>query len=213
MSKEPWFETINLKRLSEIGAARVNLHGNIENCNKYFGDFFGEDPEMLVKKKKNIMFMTLPEDRQTTAIAFRMLRMGEVEEYTVEKKYISKSGEERLAKLLVLLQRTDDGKPDFLLSFIYPIRDCKGVKDQAMEEALKLLASLDFGKTIEVNNTSEPTAVTSERIKSEDNKLSEIISLIKWIIVAAIAAGLIASGMDYFSASSGDREIKIQKSD
>ncbi len=113
-----------------VGLAHVNVEGRYMLVNKRLCDILGYSAEELLQK--TIWEISHPEDREATAIQRKRLFAGEIDTFSVEKRYLRKDGRTVWANLVVSQIRNPAGKPEYDLAAYEDITQRKLV-----EEALK----------------------------------------------------------------------------
>jgi PAS domain S-box-containing protein len=99
--------------------------------------------------------ITHPEDVDSDLILFRRMAAGELDSYTVEKRFIHKQGHPVWARLALSLARDVDGRPEYEIAVIENITDMK----RSEEEIHRLNADLE--RRVE-ERTAELTAANQE---------------------------------------------------
>ncbi len=155
-----------------IGAAQVGIDGRWLRVNQKLAEIVGYEPEELLKT--TFQDITHPDDLEGDLDQVRRLLAGEVQTYTMEKRYVKRNGSAVWVNLTVSLVRDASGEPAYFIAAVEDIstrkkaeeeRDLLLVKEQlARAEAvearrrLALLAaagpalssvSLDYGETLE----------------------------------------------------------------
>src|SRR5215207_3056213 len=154
-----------------IGAAQVGIDGRWLRVNRRLGEIVGYEPEELLKT--TFQDITHPDDLEGDIEQMRRLLKGELQTYTVEKRYLRGDGPVVWVNLTVSLVRGSAGEPAYFISVVEDIserkkteeeRDLLLVREQlARAEAVDarrrlallaaagptLSASLDYGETLE----------------------------------------------------------------
>ena len=74
-----------------IGIAHIDsFSGNFIEINKRFCDLIGYTQEEM--RQKDFLSITYPDDLENDLLNMEMLREGKIREYTIEKRYLAKSG-------------------------------------------------------------------------------------------------------------------------
>ncbi|KNC10360.1 diguanylate cyclase [Klebsiella sp. RIT-PI-d] len=113
----------NAMEYSAIGMALVGTEGQWLQVNKALCRFLGYSQEEL----RNLTFqqLTWPEDLNSDLDQLNMLVRGEINSYSLEKRYYNRKGEVVWALLAVSLVRHADGTPLYFISQIEDITDLK----------------------------------------------------------------------------------------
>lgn len=119
-----------------IGMALVSLDGEFLKVNQSACELLGyPEPELL---RQTFQMLTHPDDLDADMSELRRLIAGEIEHYTLPKRYVRKDGDQVWASLSVSLVRDDQGLPVHFISQIVDISDRR-----RLELALKHLADHD----------------------------------------------------------------------
>lgn len=102
-----------------IGMALVATDGKWMRMNRQLCDLFGYSEEEL--SKMNFQEITHPEDLDSDLDYLRKTLAGEIESYSMEKRYLHKDGHVIYAKLHVALIRNESGEAPFFVSQIEDI--------------------------------------------------------------------------------------------
>jgi PAS domain S-box-containing protein len=122
-----------------VGIAHVSPEGSFLRINQRFCDIVGySQKEMLEGAFQDI---TRPDDLELDLDNVNKLLEGELETYSMEKRYLHKNGAIVWANLTASLLRTSGGKPDYFISVIEEITDKKATESQliASEERFRNL--------------------------------------------------------------------------
>lgn len=113
----------NAMEYSAIGMGLVDTYGQWMQVNKALSAFLGYSQEEL--HRMTFQQVTWPEDLATDLAQLARLSCGEVDSYSLEKRYCTKQGEVVWALLAVSVVRNDDGTP---LYFIKQVEDINSLK-------------------------------------------------------------------------------------
>ena len=113
----------NAMEYSAIGMALVGTGGQWLQVNKSLCRFLGYSREALLET--TFQQLTWPEDLDQDLTQLDMLLRGEIETYTMEKRYRTRSGEIVWALMAVSLVRDAGGAPLYLIAQIEDINDLK----------------------------------------------------------------------------------------
>jgi PAS domain S-box-containing protein len=154
-----------------IGAAQVGIDGRWLRVNRRLAEIVGYEPDELLET--TFQDITHPDDLEGDLAQVRRLLAGELQTYTLEKRYLRKDGPVVWVNLTVSLVRDSSGEPAYFIAAIEDIsarkkteeeRDLLLVKEQlARAEAVDarrrlallaaagpaLSASLDYAETLE----------------------------------------------------------------
>jgi PAS domain S-box-containing protein len=112
-----------------VGVARVSPTGDFLEVNDRFCQITGHQREDLLAT--GFPAITYPEDLEPDFELMHALLAGEIETFTMEKRYVRKDGGVVWARLTASLARCSDGSPDY---FISVIEDITAQKEAAAEE-------------------------------------------------------------------------------
>lgn len=108
---------------SAIGMALVSVEGQWLQVNKALCQFLGYEQDALLAT--TFQQITWPEDLDKDLRQLDKLLRGEVNSYSMEKRYVTRSGKMVWALLAVSLVRAPDGAPLYLIAQIEDIDDLK----------------------------------------------------------------------------------------
>jgi PAS domain S-box-containing protein len=118
-----------------VGVAHVGPDGRWLRVNQRLCDIVGHTREELLQK--TFQEITHPDDLETDLEQVRRLLAGEIDIYSMEKRYIKKAGSTVWIDLTVSLVREPSGEPGYFIAVIEDITDRKQT-----EEALRLSEEL-----------------------------------------------------------------------
>lgn len=113
----------NAMEYSAIGMALVGTEGQWLQANKALCQFLGYSQSEL--QSLTFQQLTCPEDLNTDLDQLEQLVNGDINTYTMEKRYYTRSGEVVWALLAVSLVRHADGSPLYFIAQIEDINDLK----------------------------------------------------------------------------------------
>lgn len=113
----------NAMEYSAIGMALVGIEGQWLQANKALCNFLGYSQTEL--QSLTFQQLTWPEDLNTDLEQLEQLVSGEINTYTLEKRYYTRSGEVVWALLAVSVVRHADGTPLYFIAQIEDINDLK----------------------------------------------------------------------------------------
>ncbi len=105
--------------LAAVGIAHVSVEGDCLRANSRLCAILGYTPQEILTKR--IEDLTHPEDIAGDLEWVRKVLQGELPMYTLEKRYIRKSGEFIWCNITVSLVHKPDGTPDYFISVIEDI--------------------------------------------------------------------------------------------
>ncbi|GAB4282417.1 MAG: hypothetical protein Fur0025_11620 [Oscillatoriaceae cyanobacterium] len=118
-----------------VGMGYVSLEGRFLRVNQCWCDFLGLTPEEM--QSLSFPDITHPDDLEKDWDCMRHLLAGEVDKYTVEKRYIRKDGEIVWVKLTASLVRSViSGEPEYFIAVVDDITPRKELeKELALRQA------------------------------------------------------------------------------
>lgn len=113
----------NAMEYSAIGMALVGTEGQWLQANKALCQFLGYSQEEL--RSLTFQQLTWPEDLNNDIEQLNMLARGEINSYSMEKRYYTRSGDVVWALLAVSLVRHSDNTPLYFIAQVEDINDLK----------------------------------------------------------------------------------------
>jgi PAS domain S-box-containing protein len=148
-----------------VGIAHVDLDGKFLRINQKFCDLIGyTHEEMLARTLQDI---THPDDLNTDLSDVHQVLSGEVQMYSIEKRYITRQGESVWINLTVSLRRRSSGEPKYFISVVQDISDRK----QA-EKALRQSESELRAKNQELQQTLRQLKQTQAQLIQNEKMVS-----------------------------------------
>ncbi len=124
-----------------VGICQNSLDGKYMQINQRFCDIMGySETELIVK---SFTELTHPEDLAKDDEKTKLLVKGELQSFTMEKRYIRKDGEIVWANLAVSLARDLSGEPQYFIGIVQDISDRKRSEQQLQSERLRLQLALE----------------------------------------------------------------------
>jgi len=131
---EAWFRDIFEN--AAIGIARVAPDGRWLDVNQRLCDIVGYTREELMTK--TFGDITHPDDLESDWNQARRLLAGEIENYSMEKRYYRKDGSIVWVNLTVSATRKGDGSPDYFVSVVEDISARKQAEEKLREREERL---------------------------------------------------------------------------
>jgi PAS domain S-box-containing protein len=144
-----------------IGIAQVGLDGRWLRANQRVCDILGYTDDEL--RRRTFQDLTHPEDLEADLSQVKSLLAGEIESYTLEKRYLRKDGTTVPVNLTVSLVHDFAGRPDHLVSVIEDITQRRQAEDSLRESERKFyqlfhstpvagsLTTIEEGRYLDVN--------------------------------------------------------------
>ncbi len=142
-------------QFSKAGIARLGLDSEIEQANPTYCRMLGYTEAELIGK--TISDITLPDDLPENLEKQTQLGRGEIENFTMEKRFVHKDGHAVYGLLNACLVRDNEGNPEYFLGNVVDITDRRNA-----EEAL--LQSESFHRTL-LSNISDSIFITDKQGK------------------------------------------------
>jgi len=142
-----------------VGIAHIGLDGRWLHFNEAVCSITGYSPEML--HRLTITDITHPEDREVSQIQAGRLISGEIQSYSLEKRYVRPDGNIVWVDVTVSLSRDDADETDHSIAIIQDISDRK-----AFEERVQNLLR-EREQLLEAESTARADAEAANHLKDE----------------------------------------------
>ena len=182
-----------------MGIKLIGLDGHILQSNPALQEMLGYTADEL--RKKHFTDFTDPIDVGKNVVQFEQLIRGEVDHFTLEKRYIHKSGESVWGLVTMSAVRGPDGKAQFAIGMVENISRRKAIEAELTELQRRLLESTEsermrlaqdlhdgpiqdlYGITFRLNNIEAGLYGRSSQLGVEDAKadLVQVISTLRYI--------------------------------
>ncbi len=124
--------------MSAVGTAQVAPDGRWRRVNQRLCEIVGYSREEL--QALSFQAITHPEDLEADLALVRKLLAGEVGTYSLEKRYVGKSGRAVWVNLTVSMVRRPSGEPDYFISVVEDISGRKDLEGRVREHTAALAA-------------------------------------------------------------------------
>ena len=111
-----------------IGAAHVGIDGRWLRVNRRLSEIVGYEREELLQK--TFQDITHPDDLEGDLEQMRLLLQGELQTYTMEKRYLRKGDSEVWVNLTVSLVRDASGEPAYFIAVVEDISERKKTEEE-----------------------------------------------------------------------------------
>ncbi|HEY4315937.1 MAG TPA: PAS domain S-box protein [Actinomycetes bacterium] len=129
-----------------VGMALVDLDGRFIEVNRSLCRLLGYDEKSLVGN--TFQQITHPEDLETDLTLLAKLRDGEIDHYTMEKRYLTRTGGITWVQLAVSMTRDLDDRPAYYIAQVQDITAARAEQErlehQALHDPLTGLANRDL---------------------------------------------------------------------
>jgi PAS domain S-box-containing protein len=145
------------------GVARVSPEGRFLELNDRFAEICGYPREEL--EALTFQEITHPEDLEADVTLVGRVLAGEMKTFSIEKRYLARSGEVVWVNLTVALVRAASGQPDYFVSIIEDIsaRKRAEAEQQRYQSQLRLMIN-------ELNHRVKNTLATVQSIAAQTLK-------------------------------------------
>jgi diguanylate cyclase (GGDEF)-like protein/PAS domain S-box-containing protein len=117
-----------------VGIAHVGLDGAFLAVNPRFAEITGRSAETLMRT--GFQQITHPDDLDTDVALLARLHAGEIQRYTMEKRYLRADGSCVWINLTVAMVRDDAGQPDFYVAVIEDMSNIRQAHFEAIHDPL-----------------------------------------------------------------------------
>ena len=147
--------------LAMVGCVMSSLEKGIFAVNDQFCQMLGYSREEL--KKMTWVQLTHPDDVATDVAQFNRLLSGEIDSYTMDKRYIRKDGQEVFVTLSVRCVRHPDGSPDYFVGLVMDITDRKLAETERTEaQSREAQARAEYTFQLIASQEAERTRIARE---------------------------------------------------
>ena len=147
-----------------VGVAHVGLDGRWLRVNRRLCEIVGlTEPEL---RRKTFQDITHPDDLDNDLVQFGRLLSGELDRYTIRKRYFRGDGSTVWIRLTVSVQRADDDSAQYAISVIDDISERVRI-ERSLEEAYERLE--DLNATLELK-----VAARTEEVRRQKDRLERL---------------------------------------
>lgn len=150
-----------------VGIALVAPDGRWLRVNRRLAEIVGYAPEELLTK--TFQDITHPDDLAADLAYVRQMLAGEIERYTMEKRYIRKDGSTVWILLTVALVWQADGRPDYFISVVEDIS-----RQREAEEALARALEWQKRARLATLNQMEDALAARREAEAANARLAEL---------------------------------------
>ena len=114
-----------------VGLAHVGIDGTFIRVNKKLCDFLDYSDQELTKL--TFQDLTAPDHLDEDLDQLERLLKGQIDNYSIEKRYTRRDGKRVWAKLTVSLVRDDSNNPDYFISVVEDIDEKKRIQSELFQ--------------------------------------------------------------------------------
>ena len=114
-----------------VGLAHVGIDGTFIRVNKKLCEFLDYSDQELTKL--TFQDLTAPDHLDEDLDQLERLLEGQIDNYSIEKRYIRRDGKKVWAKLTVSLVRDDSNNPDYFISVVEDIDEKKRIQSELFQ--------------------------------------------------------------------------------
>ena len=114
-----------------VGLAHVGIDGTFIRVNKKLCEFLDYSDQELTKL--TFQDLTAPDHLDEDLDQLERLLKGQIDNYSIEKRYIRRDGKRVWAKLTVSLVRDDSNNPDYFISVVEDIDEKKRIQSELFQ--------------------------------------------------------------------------------
>ncbi|WP_025254829.1 diguanylate cyclase [Alteromonas sp. ALT199] len=114
-----------------VGLAHVSVDGSFIRVNKPLCDFLGYSDEQLTKL--TFQELTAPDYLDEDLNYIESLLKGDINSYTLEKRYLRRDGQQVWARLTVSLVKDGRGNPSYFISVVEDIDEKKRIQSELFQ--------------------------------------------------------------------------------
>jgi len=184
--------------LGLIGMAITSLEKGWVEFNATLYKMFGYSREDFARLTWTEL--THPEDLESDLAQFNRVLAGEIDGYTLEKRFIRKDGSTLFAVISANAVRNNDGTVDYFVALVHDITNRKKMEDVLIQsEKLKSIGTITAGISHEFNNILAIISGKTELLEMiyKDNK--DLVDELRIIKQAAHDGAAISSNMLKFT--------------
>jgi PAS domain S-box-containing protein len=124
-----------------LGIALGTMDGKIQDVNDAFCNMLGYTQEEMFNK--HFSEFTAPEDVEKEKPLIEQMLNGEIDNYKLEKRYITKSGKEITVELSISCAKNESGQIQFVIAMIRDISSMKQAEESLQKSEANLSAILE----------------------------------------------------------------------
>ncbi|KAB8329901.1 PAS domain S-box protein [Scytonema tolypothrichoides VB-61278] len=164
-----------------VGIVHVRMNGRWLLVNQKLCDIVGYTHEELLEL--TFQDITHPDDLDVDLEYIRQMLAGEIETYSMEKRYICKDNSHVWIYLTVSLVRNPNGEPKYFIGIINDITEKKKLEAQFLRtQRLESIGTLASGIAHDLNNVFTPILALTQllrNIKLSDEKKQKLLTTVE----------------------------------
>ncbi|MBU1277367.1 MAG: PAS domain S-box protein [Proteobacteria bacterium] len=176
-----------------VGIIHGDLAGRIRLANRRISELFGYEPEDPSFLDLRLWECTHPDDYWTVE-RFKKLLTGEIEDYTVEKRYFRQDGELWWASVRCCLARDGQGQPQHFIVIVEDISQRK-MAEEGLKKAHEDLEAKVAERTAELKAANTALKVMLNHRAEEKMELEAKVTASAAQLVMPFVERLLASGL------------------
>ncbi|WP_321429540.1 PAS domain S-box protein [uncultured Methanolobus sp.] len=190
-----------------VGMCQASLDGYFIQVNQRFCDITGYASEELVKM--NFPAISYSEDLQKELPYVDKLLTGQLNDYSMEKRYVRKDGSIIWVNVTVAIVHSSEGKPLYFIGMVEDIDYRKKVEEEVVNytERLNLLHDIDKG----IISSSSAEQVANKVLKHLRNLMSCSFARVMLINDNVSRASIFAVDSSYESQIKEGQQTKLNK--
>lgn len=176
-----------------VGIVHGDLTGKIHLANARIRELFRYDDEDQEFLRLRLWECTHPEDFWTVK-QFKQLLVGEIEDYTVEKRYLDKEGDTWWASVRCSMARDDSGQPKYFIVTVEDITERKKA-EEVLKQSHEELETKVADRTAELEAANTALKVMLNHRAEEKKELQDKVVASAQQLIVPFAERLLASGL------------------
>lgn len=124
-----------------VGIAHISPEGRFLRVNEKYCNILGYSCEEILQR--TLQDITYPDDFDQDLNRATQVLSGEIDTYSMEKRYLRKDGSLMWINRTVSLVRNESGRPDWFVSVIQDISDSKRAKELLLQNEFRLASAID----------------------------------------------------------------------
>jgi len=197
-----------------VGIVHGDLRGAVRLANRRVRELFGyEESEFLGLR---LWQCTHPDDLWTVE-RFKKLLSGEINDYTLEKRYLRRDGHVWWARVNVSMARDDEGRPKYFIVIVEDISQRKQAEEH-LERARQELEAKVVERTAELEEANTALKVLLDRREAEQRQIGQrVVASARQLVLPflerlaksglsgrqRVLAEAVRSGLEEITASAG----------